>query len=278
MYTVHNILPSENITNFDKEFYKIILKYADIIVHYGKSSISLLINEFPECEGVHHIVGPHGPFPYKIENNKDSRAVYNLPESKYIFLNFGRQRPYKGGDFIEKVFKVWSDNDSYLFTIGPKNIQINNRNKIVNVLKRLNHSIEKNIVSILSGLSNNKKVILRPVPDEEVPTILSAIDVFFLGHQKGINSGLLALSVSYGKPVVFPDIGNFKEQLNGWEWYESYEAGNINSAIEALSRMRRRIAQHPPGSITFNNENWLKLNSWDRHVKIITDAVESYKS
>ena len=104
---------------------------------------------------------------------------------------------------------------------------------------------------------------------------MSSSDAFFLGHQQGLNSGVLSLAASYGKPVVFPDLGNFREQLEGWPWCESYKAGDIESAVHAVKTMRDRLADYAPGEIRFDNTRWAALNSWDVHVERILEALES---
>ncbi len=277
VYTVHNMLPHENVTDFDKAAYSIFLSFSDIIVHHGKASISMLNNAFPECSNAHHVVCPHGHYPCIATDGKLARSMYKLPYYKYIFLNFGRQRLNKGLNFIKIVFKNWSNHNACLFTIGPEGIGKKEKNILFKLVNRLRQEIGLNFFNDNSILSKNMKNILRPVTNEEIPQILAAVDVFFLGHQEGLNSGLLALAASYGKPVVFPDIGNFKEQLINWHWKESYEVGNVNSAIEALKRICKRIDQYPPGNVIFDNKDWLNSNSWNKHVQIIINEVRKLK-
>lgn len=272
VYTVHNLAPHENATKFDNEIFREVSRFSDILVHHGNSSIPLMKKKYPECINARHIVCPHGSYPFIKKDGKEARKIYGLPDSKYIFLNFGLQREYKGFKFIKEVFRRWSDNTAYLFTIGPRHNINSNKLKILAHLLKTEATPYLN--KIMSPFSKNKKTILRPVSNNETPYVLAAADALFLGHQNGLNSGLLAMAASYGKPVIFPDIGNFKEQLIGWPWQESYEVGNIDSAIEALCRIKERMNQYSPGSLLFDNTNWVSLNSWDKHVQIIIETVD----
>jgi len=277
VYTVHNILPHENTTEFSKEFCKAILNYSDIIVHHGKSSITLLKDIFPDCRNKNHIVCPQGPYARITEDWQKSRFYYKLPLSKYIFLNFGLQRSYKGFKFTKKVFNKFQDPNFYLFTIGPK-IAEKQKSSFFKIVRQVKCKIELRIAENTSVLFNNMKSILRSVPNDEIPKIMAAVDAFFLGHQDGLNSGLLSLAATYGKPIIFPMLGNFNEQLEGWLYKEPYIANNAQSATEALIKMRARLNNYSPGRIIFDNSEWLELHSWNKHVNNIVNAVEILKN
>ena len=276
VYTAHNLLPHGNVSAFDKAVFNTILGHANIIVHHGKMSIPLIKKTFPVCSETHHIVCPHGPYTYKSEDGWTTRAAYGLPTSKYIFLNFGRQHPYKGFKFMQQVFKKWNDRKSLLFNIGPKVIAGLNNAFLEKAYLIKQNIIDPHLSVFASRFSTGSKFVFRPIGKNEIPKIISAADVFFLGHQDGLNSGLVALAATYGKPIVFPDLGNFSEQLSRWVWKEKYEPGKIDSAIEALQRMRDRIDLYPPGHVIFDNKEWLFSNSWEKHVRIIIEEVQKF--
>jgi hypothetical protein len=272
--TIHNVLPHDNYSAFYKNVYKTIINYSDLLIHHGKASISILKNFYSNSINKRHIVCPHGPYPYEYVNSNRARLYYKIPESKYVFLNFGLQRPYKGGDFINNVFDNWKS-EAFLFTIGPK-IYLKKKGTSLEKLKVIfKKQIAFHFGDIKYCFSKNKKTVFKSVPQSEIPRIIAASDIFFLGHRNGLNSGLLSLAASYGKPVVFPDLGNFKEQLNGWPWQISYKAGNIQSAIFSLEAIIDKVIKYEPGKIVFDNTEWLKNNSWDEHVQKIIN--EKYK-
>ncbi|MGM0568723.1 MAG: hypothetical protein ACQESB_05850 [Elusimicrobiota bacterium] len=226
---------------------------------------------YPKCKDANHIICPHGPYPYAEKDPRIARNAYKLPGKKYVLLNFGIQRPSKGLKFINKVIKKYAGNEYYLFTIGPLKTY-KGRKKII---RKFNDMILiPNLFKISTVLSKTKKTVLRKVSNDEIPSIVAASDIFFLGHNKGLNSGLLALAATYEKPVVFPDIGNFEHQMSGWPLYETYQAGDVKSAVKALETMLSRISQYSPGTVKVDNKKWLECNSWDIHVKGIMEALQ----
>lgn len=277
VYTAHNLLPHEIASPFDEAVYSVVHRSADIIVHHGNASVAIVKERFPECKNADHIICPHGPYPFVDVDARQSRKIYDLPPSRYVFLNFGRQRNNKGGELIRSVFKKWKHRDSCLFTIGPKSggrwMKFIDRLALPKVMNLTQKAL------IRSGFSfpNRERTFYRQVSHEETPSIMAASDVLFLGHLQGLNSGLLALAVSYGKPVVYPDLGNFREQVAGWPWQEHYQAGDVQSAINALNRMMEKLSSYSPGQIVFDNRQWLEANSWGNHVKIILNALNRLK-
>lgn len=274
VYTVHNLSPHDGNCEFSKKIFETIITKAAIIVHHGKDSITKTLNNYPSTNKSVHIICPHGPYLYDPNDTFKSRIEYHLPAFSYVYLNFGIQKKYKGYNFSKKVFKRFKARHVFFFTIG-KRIYKKNYGHLYRFKELATDFIETKL-NLLN--STTRKTVFRLVSHNEISKILAASDVLFLGHQKGLNSGLLSLAASYGKPVVFPNIGNFKEQLNGWPWYESYEVANLDSALEALRRMHARIVLYPPGKIFFDNTEWLKYNSWEIHIKSIINAVEEWYS
>ena len=107
---------------------------------------------------------------------------------------------------------------------------------------------------------------------------MGATDIVFLGHQQGLNSGILALAASYSKAIVYPDIGNFSEQVSGWKWCEPYEVGNIESAVAAFGRLRDKFHDFNPGVELPGNAGWQEKNSWKKHVEHIRESLDQRQS
>jgi hypothetical protein len=256
IYTVHNLQPHDDSIKFDNDIYALFLKYADIIVHHGKDSIDQIKQKYKETINSNHIVAPHGAYKSEVLPSKDSiLEKYTLPKNKIICTNFGLQRSYKGRDFNIEVFKNLNLSDICYFCVG---MLVGNSKPFEITQKELCH-----------------KQLYKKIPSNEVPEIISATDIFFLGHSSGLNSGLIPLAISYSKPVIFPDISNFKEQALGWEYFETYEIGNIDSAIQAILRMIIKLQQI--NIIKPNNSRWLLKNSWKNHVSTILKKLTEIK-
>jgi hypothetical protein len=253
VYTVHNLQPHDVANEFDHSAYTIFLKYADIIVHHGNESIELIKRKYPETITSNHIIAPHGSYPIKklpeIEQVKDK---YDLPKNKIIFTNFGLQRSYKGIDFTLNVFKQLLNKNICYFTVGAL---INGAQPFEISQDELCH-----------------RQIYKSIPPNEITDIIASTDVFFLGHSSGLNSGLIHLAISYNKPVIFPNIGNFEEQAKGFNFYEMYEVGNIESAQQAINRMLVKL-NHCENNLP-DNKLWLNKNAWNIHIDRILKEIQ----
>lgn len=252
IYTVHNLQPHDNCEEFDIDVYKLFLKNADLIVHHGNKSIELIKNKYKETINKKHIVAFHGAYPIQIlPQKKDSKDKYDIPYDKITFTNFGLQRSYKGTDFNLDVFKSLQNKKLCYFSAGL----------LVGDIKPFEILEEKLFT----------RQVYRKIPNNELKDIINVTDVFFLGHSSGLNSGLIHLAISYSKPVIFPDIGNFKEQAEGFDFYETYEVGNKESAISAVNSMLTKLQNNK----NLNNTTWIQKNSWDNHVNKILKELEN---
>jgi len=186
-----------------------------------------------------------------------------------VILNFGRQRETKGIAFLQTLIKRYQPDNLVWFTIGP--IQVRRRAD-PSIGSRLMHKLRSFGAALTQqkGSTNPRSIsINRNFAHEEIPRILAACDVMFLGHTSGLNSGVLALAGSYSKPVVFPDLGNFREQATGL-LAEPYVAGNIESAIAALDKIRTRVKTESACEL---GAAWRKVNAWSIQVREILNAA-----
>ena len=76
------------------------------------------------------------------------------------------------------------------------------------------------------------------------------------------------MAATFSKPIIYPRIGNFEEQADGWV-SEGFVPGNVESAVGALHAVCSRI----DAGETLDNTTWLKANSWRRHVDALLDAL-----
>lgn len=267
--TYHNRLPHDDATDFDSRAYRIVYGNSLVVVHHGAASITTFRNEFPDITTPRHIVCPHGPYAKKHPTLADPRSFYGILSPVTVVLNFGRQRPYKGGSFTRSAVNRAKSRKLCLFTVGSpspkprffrlKRAWFNRRARIMRF--RLFRFL----------LSTRFAIVWRTVPSDEIADIMQASDVVFLPHANGLNTGLIPLAVTYSKPVVFPDIGNFVEQACGWPFIETYEVGNEVSAAQAIEAMLTRLAG--ASASDFDNSEWLRQNSWSEHVKRVLDNV-----
>jgi beta-1,4-mannosyltransferase len=271
VHTIHNLRPHTELGElFERDVYAAVLEYSDILVHHGEASIQLIEQAYGATATAARavIVAPHGPYPVSPEDPGRARRRYDLPDDQTVFLSFGRQRDNKGPNFVQRCFEKSARTSPHLFVIGPR--PITGSSTVARNLKRAARALQDR-ASPLTKRWNNSTVINREVTHQEIPLIMAAADALFLGHQSGLNSGIIALAASYAKPVVYPDIGNFSEQVAGWPWAFPYRANDLKSARSAIRAVLARLDTEARPAL--DNSEWLQQNSWERHVHAIINTV-----
>jgi len=266
VWTVHNIKPHEsNLEEFDRGVYNKVMDAADIIVHHGQASVDIMIAEYPVVAGKTNIICPHGDYLIQYSNIRqcDARETLKIPQDRTVLLHFGNIRMYKGLDLTEEAFSTWHRADKYLLVAGR--LKTNPTNVFDRLIARWNSRLRKR--------RSDCRYDLGMIPNDRVAYYFSAADIVMVSHRAGLTSGVLAMAATFRKPVVYPDIGNFSEQMEGWV-AESYRVNDTGDAVEALDRLLGRLQ----GDCPLNNSTWLARNSWDEHVERILSAVKDRRT
>ncbi|EKV32805.1 hypothetical protein C882_1643 [Caenispirillum salinarum AK4] len=123
-----------------------------------------------------------------------ARQRLGLPADRYIYLFFGRIRPYKNIDALTTL-------------IGPT-VAADESAHIVIAGKPATPALETS----LAALAEMPNITLRLgfVPDEEVRDLMCASDAVVLPYPV-FNSGVALLAASYGRPFVTPDTAPVRE-------------------------------------------------------------------
>ena len=267
VHTIHNLKPHEHENPFEEKIYRLVMTYADVLVHHCAKSIDWVIAEYPDASNKINIICPHGDYliHYKNINQSDARQQLGISQEKTVILNFGRQRPYKNENFIGEVFTKLNLPAKHLLIAGQfanpgsnfaSRLYFHARNKIRTRFKHSQH-----------------KYIYQSIPTTDLPAILSSADIVFVGQRQGLNSGLLALAATYSKAVVCPEIGCFSESLSGWQ-HNTYEAGNIPDATRALLEICHQVEAIKQTDQELDNSQWLAEHSWDKHAATIVGTVK----
>ncbi len=258
IWTIHNIVPHEsNDDSDDSKIFRLFVSYTDFFIHHGEESIRQIKSKFIEAKEGIHLVCPHGDYLIQfnhIEKNI-ARKRLNLPSNKTILLSFGFIRGYKGMGVLKKVFSKWNKSDKYLFVAG----------EVVS-----NNLLDKFFFKIWKGKfrrrSRKSGYDIDKIKNEDVSLYFSAADFVIATHTRGLNTGLIPMAMTFNTPILYPDIGNFKEQAKGGVGV-AYVCNDINDALRGMDELDQI------STIILNNQRWLEMNSWDRHVSIILSNV-----
>lgn len=132
---------------------------------------------------------------------EDARAALGLPATARIFLFAGMVRRYKG---LEELLDAWrcsmpagGDDAPLLLVAGLAK----------------EDAYARTIQALAAAAGGNVRLDLRWLGDQELPLYLGAADVAVFPFRKITNSGSILLALSYGLPVIAPDLPVLREML-----------------------------------------------------------------
>jgi beta-1,4-mannosyltransferase len=202
VWTVHNSISHECASPFiEKSFRWFIAKLCDDIVVMSEFSRSELAQLYGRTKQVHVI--PHGNYIGVYSNQisrTEARCRLGIDPNQAVLLHLGMIRRYKGIDHLIAAVNQLKDPNIVLLIAGspsPANL----------------------VTKIEQAAQQDSRIVLRLefVPDEDVQLYMNACDWVVLPYQKMLNSGSILLALSFGRPVIVPQLGAIPELINDGE-------------------------------------------------------------
>jgi beta-1,4-mannosyltransferase len=201
VWTIHNRISHDTrFPSVELWVRRQLVKLADSIVLHNRSTLEDLAQEyqFP----LHKVtVIPHGHYrdvyPARIPKS-EARQALGLPMSGTIFLSLGLLRPYKG---IETLLETWGNHQQHF------------SNCTLVIAGKASPAYAETLRLKIAALRN---VVLIPefIEDDRIHLFFSAASIAVLPYRQILNSGSLILAMSYGLPVVAPNLGGISEYLD----------------------------------------------------------------
>lgn len=163
-----------------------------------------------------HYIGVYGAPVSKHE----ARAQLAIPEKDFVFLSLGDMKPYKGHSLIMDAFIKARLDHARLMVVGGHAPSLD-------YVRELEKRAE-------TGPRGRIRVVARPVEDELMSTWLGAADVAVYGFGDMLVSGSVLLALSYGLPVIAPDVGCLSEYVRDRENGFLYRVGDRHHLTEAM--------------------------------------------
>lgn len=200
--TVHNVMPHEKHTPFNRLIHKLLYAVPNaLVVHTARTRQRLhdLFGIAPEqVRVVEHGIARFPQF--DVEARRSIRSRLGVAEHEQLALFFGNLGLYKGPDLLLDAFARLpvATNWSLLIT------------------GRCRHA---DLRVQIQGLIDSHP--LRPrihweegfVADEEVPAIFFAADLLVLPYRHIDQSGVLFMAMATGLPVLATDVGSFRDYV-----------------------------------------------------------------
>jgi len=226
VWTVHNIKPHENYHPYMcKLMMYIFTNMLDAIVIMSKSEKDEIIQEYPALKRKVVSYIPH-PLYHCYPNDAslgESRKQLGIPLNATVFTYFGQIRDYKNIPELLRSFEGLDRKDCYLIVAGA--------------IKDQELKLE---IMQLSKNARNLKLKTSYIPENEIQYYMNASDVVVLPFKNILNSGSAMLALSFGKPLLCPEIGALKglQDIFGKKWIFLYK-NNIFENIEHILKTIR---------------------------------------
>lgn len=228
--TVHNLLPHNQHTPFNRWLYRRIYRLPDKLVVHTEKMKRGLCDQFGVEEG-RVIVMHHG-----VDAPPDRLAVpEHAPELRILL--FGGLSHYKGTDlFLESL---------YFCADIPMRIKIAGECR--------DQTYKARIENLIEALPSNQVVQWdkKFIDEQEVGRYFEAADVVVLPYRHIDQSGVLFTAFRFGAPVIASDVGSFRESIPSYAGIiaTTFTAEALAQTVRTFSARknefdRQRIRQH----------------------------------
>lgn len=168
---------------------------------------------------------PHGsylPFVGEAPARGEARARLGLPQGAKVLLFFGQIKAVKGLDLlIVALPRVLREHPETVLLVAGKAWKDD--------LRRYRKQIEA------LGISESCVLHTRYIPDAEVAAYYAASDAVVLPYRRIYQSGVLLMSMSYGKPVVASDLPGMAEAITDGVTGYLFAAGDAGALADKLN-------------------------------------------
>jgi beta-1,4-mannosyltransferase len=210
VWTVHNVGAHEsNYPLLEKILWAVFLPQVAWAIHLCPASteaIHRLTSTPPKVSIIPH---PHYRSVY--ETCLGSEATRGSRGDAFVFSSFGLIRLYKGFENLSQVFHSWNFQAASLKIAGAP--MFKESAQVVNEMLRLSEG-DARISFYLRALSR-----------AELRDFVCSSDLVVLPYHKLMNSGVAALALSLGRPILGPAVGcilDYHQRL-GSDWVLLYE-------------------------------------------------------
>lgn len=229
VWTVHNILPHETrFPELDAELRQGVVAAAERVHVMNPRTRELVAPWFdiPEDKllSVPH-PAYHGAHPSWM-SREQARAELGIATGATVFLLLGRVQPYKGLTELLDAFdrlSVREPGRHALLVAGPPGRDPETQ------------AFQDRMLAHPTAYA-----ALRKIPDEEMQVYLRAADVAVFPYRRPLNSGALALALTFGLPVVVRDDTGAAPHLSS-SYAVHYDGTGPDGLLDALDLASRRL-------------------------------------
>lgn len=222
VWTVHNLEPHER--DFPSRrlatlFWTFFPRQVDCFISMTRVGVEAIHERYPVLRKRHHAVIYRGLYPGEYPDEVDreqARQRLGLRADVSVYAFLGLIRAYKDVPTLIRAFRELPESDGKLLVAGRPH-----DDALANDLEQ--------------AAAGDDRVLMRLefVPPAEVQLYLKSADLVVLPYAEIFNSGAALLALSFGRPILVPDVPTFRElQENvGSEWVRTYRGAITAAAL-----------------------------------------------
>jgi glycosyltransferase involved in cell wall biosynthesis len=202
VWTIHNLV------SHDFPFPEVEITLANGVLERADAVHLHSLASIPEIEAHYPLpaeklkIAPHGAYVGAYPDfvtREQARAVLDIDDEDEVILFLGQIRPYKGLDTLLTAFRA-------LLVERPRaRLLLAGQGEVDNMLAD---------AALTQTERDRISVFNRFVPDMELQVFFRAADCAVFPYRKILTSGSLLLAMSYGVPVLIPEVGMTRETLS----------------------------------------------------------------
>jgi glycosyltransferase involved in cell wall biosynthesis len=200
--SVHNILPHDAETPFNRWMFGQIYRLPNLLIVHTQPMAQELIRNYGVC-AKRVVVVEHGVDRFVIPTPSSKAEVaqrFQLPSFERLVLAFGHVAPYKGPLVLLDALQAGGFGPGVLFLM---------------VGRSTTPAIKEAIAHKVTALSSDVQFrwVDDYIDDDLVPTLLGAADLMVLPYIKIDQSGVVFAAKSAGLPIIASDVGTFRNYV-----------------------------------------------------------------
>jgi beta-1,4-mannosyltransferase len=222
-WTIHNLSNHEGLhPKIEKFFSKAFIRLVDTIFVHGQQAARLSGRHFQINNNRFHLIAH--PAYCGIYPNSSSRmearqkiSPYFFHENDVVFLFLGRVNPYKGVFELLQAFKSLPQGCKLIIAGQPSDSSTHSQ--------------------IKAATAEDRRFLYFPeaIPESDLHFYFNAADIVVLPFRKILTSGSILLAMSFGKPLVVPDLEVIRETVAEEDvWW--FDPGRPDSLKDALKK------------------------------------------
>jgi len=199
--TVHDVEPFYE-SFFAHRFAKISYSLANGIIVHNQASQNEIIKKYDFLKEKTTII-PHGNYIHAIDSvppTQEARETLGLSSHQKVLLFFGQIKAVKGLDTLLVALSIVVQKQKNIILLIAGRIWKDNFENYQRIIDKY-------------GLEDHCRLFIQYIPHEMVSTFFAAADLVVLPYKKIYQSGVLLMSMSYGKPILASDLDGMNQVI-----------------------------------------------------------------